>query len=133
MESKCVKVWLRDGTICDCVLQVPTAAPWQVGLSGVDSKTFSASGSDLFKAIWTLRKQLELLGMSLLIKGARKNVVCSGMSRSMGGGRKAYVVQLGKPALREEIVDILDDATVEQIASIQEQQDYYQQWVESLK
>jgi len=133
MELKQTKVRLRDGTIGDCVLQVSTSFPWQIVLSGIESKTFNASGSDLFKALWSLREQLELLGMTLLIKGAKKDVVCSGMSRTMGGGRKAYVVRLGEPARQEEIVDILDDITDgELVVSTEEQQDFYKQWVKSL-
>lgn len=48
----------------------------------------------------------------------------------MGGARKAYILELGKPATK--LVDIFAEAPSEQVGTV-EQQLYRQQWMTSLK
>jgi hypothetical protein len=88
-------------------------------------------GSDLFDALMSLRKQLEGAGFRLLCAGARRDVYPSGMARSMGNARKAYIFELGKPAT--ELVDIFAEARPEQVGTVDEQQRFRQQWMTSLK
>lgn len=85
----------------------------------------------MFDALIVLRKQLESAGLRLLCAGARRDAYPSGMARSMGGARKAYIFGLGKPAT--ELVDIFAEAQPEQVGTVDEQQRYRQQWMASLK
>ena len=78
-----------------------------------------------------LRKQLEGAGFRLLCAGARRDAYPSGMARSMGGARKAYIFELGKPAT--ELVDIFAEAQPEQVGTMDEQQRFRQQWMTSLR
>ncbi len=57
----------------------------------------------------------------------------SGMSRSMSGGRKAYVTKLGRPALAQDLVDIFDYAEPNCVGSVTDQQVFHSKWVESLR
>lgn len=133
METKEVKVQCQDGTLAKCLMRVAVKEPWQIELIGPGSRMFSASGKDLPGALKVLRREFEALGMRILVNGSRKDVVCSGMSRSMGGGRKACIVQIGHQASRDNLVDLLDPTEPELIASVESQEDYYDQWVNSLR
>jgi hypothetical protein len=68
----------------------------------------SSGNRDLFEALADLRQSLEEQGIRLFCNGARTDVWPSGMSRSMSGGRKAYVLRLGTHA--RDLVDIFDGA-----------------------
>lgn len=91
------------------------------------------SGDDLFDALVKLRTQLERHGCQLLCKGARPDVFPSGMSRSMGGGRQAYIMRLGKPARMEDLVDIFDFAAAEQVDVVDAQKEFREKWINSLQ
>jgi hypothetical protein len=88
-------------------------------------------GNDLFDALINLRKELEGKGVRLLCAGARRDAFPSGMARSMGGARKAYIFELGKSAT--ELVDIFADAVPDQVCTVDEQQRLRQQWIASLR
>jgi len=133
LDTTVVKVKMPDGTIQECDVTVSKQAPWKISLSGVEQTPIESEGSDLFKALFQLRRQLEQMQMQMLCNGSRENMVCSGMSRSMGGGRKAYLVELGQPARRDSLVDIFAFAQDEFIVSTTEQEQFYSKWVESLK
>lgn len=56
------------------------------------------------------------------------------MSRQMSGGRKAYIMQLGKQAKMDDMVDIFDAASdYSVVVSVEEQKKFYQKWLYSLK
>jgi hypothetical protein len=88
-------------------------------------------GEDLFEAQITLRAELEKAGHKILCAGSRIDVYPSGMSRFMAGGRKAYVTELGFPVTK--LVDMLDYAGPESIGSIEQQRQFHQEWIKSLK
>ena len=132
-EVNSVLVQLRNGDKEKCSLVVSHSAPWEISFSGVGYEQEKFEGSDLFKAFLELRKKLEDSGYKLLCNGARKDVLSSGMSRSMGGGRRAYVVRLGSQARMKDMLDIFDYAEPDLTVSSQEQQQFNEQWFESLK
>ena len=105
--------------------------PWKLVFSapGLQRQEFTAR--DLFDALVALRRELEKLGIKLLCAGARTDVFPSGMSRSMGGGRKAYVMRMGTPA--SELVDIFDYAGPELVGGVDQQREFRDQWLVSLK
>src|SRR5688500_9437217 len=107
METRSIKVVLHDGSVKDCVVEIPTLSPpWKLVFSGIDLNRNEFSGCDLFDAFIALREALEEIGALPLCAGARPDVFPSGMSRSMGGGRKAYVTRIGEPARMADLVDI---------------------------
>lgn len=97
--------------------------------SGEESVIYKAD--DLFAALVKLRLDLESRHVFVACNGARKDVFPSGMAREMSRGRKAYVLKLGLRPDRDEVVDIFDAASPEQLGSVKEQQDYFIAWRES--
>ncbi len=130
-EIRQVKVLCAAGAIEPCEVQIISVVPGEIHFSGAGMKQSPFGGSDLFSAFLSLREDLEKYGGRLLCAGARVNVWPSGMSRSMGGGLKAYVMVLGRPAT--EKVDIFDEAILEQIGTVGEQRHFHDNWCKSLR
>lgn len=93
---------------------------------------FSASGTDFFEALLSLRRQIEPEGMRLNVYGASRNVWPSGMSRSMGLGLKAYRMTKGKQALSQDLVSIFASGPDVEVVSIAEQEQFKNEWFASL-
>lgn len=89
-------------------------------------------GGDFLDALTSIRLELENNNCILLINGSRKNFVVSGMSNQMSGGIKGYTVKLGEPATRDNLVDILAYAEPNLVGTIEEQDKFYQEWMESI-
>lgn len=85
---------------------------------------------DTFDALVKLRNWLAERGCIILCQGARENVWPSGMGRCMGGGRKAYIMEIGKPAT--ELVNIFDEAQPEQIVDTKTQRIFFERWKNSI-
>ncbi len=88
------------------------------------------TGSDLFEALCDLRQALEGMRIQALCAGAQVNVYPSGMSRSMSGGRKAYVLKEGVRS--SDLVDIFERGDALFCGSVADQKAFYQTWVRSL-
>ena len=95
-----------------------------------DAETVAGVGSDCFDALMDARRLLEPRGILVCVEGACQDVWPSAMARSMGAGRKAYRMTLGKQALKSDLVDIF--AKAEAPATIAEQDAYRRAWFESL-
>jgi len=81
-----------------------------------------------------IRRSLEQSSWHLLCYGASKNVYPSGMSRGMGSrGHMAYKLQFGQQARMADLVNIFDTGPDVQPASVAEQQEYFEEWLRSLK
>lgn len=87
---------------------------------------------DQFECLLQLRMQLEPLGYRFLVNGARRNVWPSGMGRDMGGGRRAYLMQLGRPVRLSDMVDIFEPIEEADVALVPEQRAFYESWLMSL-
>ena len=94
---------------------------------------FSFTASDYFKALQDIRSQLESDQVVLCCYGSCINVYPSNMSRSMGGGYKAYKLALGKHAKQADLVDIFEQATDGDFASVDRQNEFYNLWLDSTK
>ncbi|MEU4448370.1 hypothetical protein AB0K14_21270 [Actinosynnema sp. NPDC050801] len=94
---------------------------------------FTATGPDLFEALTRLRRQVEPLGVAVAVQGARRDVWPSGMARDMGGGQKAYVMRPGRNAELSDLVPTLDDAPVDLLGTIAEQEASRDAWFASPK
>ena len=97
----------------------------------MDLGTQKFSGEDLFDAFIQFRLVLEKHGLLLLCAGCRPEVWPSGMARSMGGGRKAYITHMDAPSPKADLIDIFDYAGPEQVGSVAQQRAFHGKWVES--
>jgi hypothetical protein len=88
-----------------------------------------ADASDVFECLSRLRSQLDGEGIRLCCNGARLDVWPSGMARDMGGGFRAYVLQMGRRGSIDDLVDIFDSAMLEEIATVEEQRLFAQKWL----
>lgn len=89
-------------------------------------------GGDYFDALVALRKQLEAERTFIRVNGACRDVWPSGMSRSMGGGIKAYRMRLGSPARMADLVAIFECSAEAEPTTIAEQEKFRDQWFASL-
>jgi hypothetical protein len=94
---------------------------------------YSATETDIFGCLMTIRKIIEEKGWLLLCQGACIRNYPTGMSRSMTGGYILYLQQLGKEIKRENKVKMFDPATLDQVGTVDEQIDFHQQWLKSIK
>jgi hypothetical protein len=82
----------------------------------------------MFEALVRLRRQLEPDGLMVAVQGARRDTYPSGMARDMGGGMKVYVMRPGQPG-RPDLVETLDDAPPDQMATVDEQRAFFEAWL----
>ncbi len=128
-----VTIQEADGRQEPIRLEIVSTIPGKLFVTGGGFARQEFHGLDLFDAVIALRRTLESRHVKLLCAGARTDVFPSGMTRSMGGGRKAYLMQLGKPAGAQSMVDIFDYAESSRIGSVDEQAEFRRKWAESLK
>jgi hypothetical protein len=87
-----------------------------------------AEGPDMFEALADLRRQLEPSGWLIAVQGARLDTFPSGMARDQGGGERVYICRPGLPARSEDLVDTLASAEPEALATVAEQEEYWNRW-----
>lgn len=91
---------------------------------------FRGEGSDVTAALDALRSGLEAADLLIQVAGVERDVVVSPMSRQMGQGRRGYRVQIGRPADRDAMVDVL--APAKHGVTLAEQSDAANRWHRSL-
>ena len=91
-----------------------------------------AEASDYFEALQKVRRDLATRGLDVLCYGSSRDVYPSGMGRSMGLGLKAYRLTIGKQATGPLLV-IFDSGPDIDLASVEEQDRYFQDWIASLR
>jgi len=121
----------QNNLLVSCELSISDRPPYSIRLDHELVRGHVFGGDDLFECLIALRRELEKAGDRILCNGARVDAYPSGMSRSMGGARKVYITELGKPGT--ELVKIFDQADLEKVGSVEEQQTYHQLWVDSLR
>ena len=87
---------------------------------------------DFFSALCFIRAELGAAGLMPRCYGSSRNVYPSGMSRGMGAGDKVYRLYLGKRGRTADVVDIFADGPDVDPVSVQAQEAYYREWLESL-
>lgn len=92
----------------------------------------TTQASDYFEALCQIRRQLEPTGRRPVCYGSSRNVWPSGMCRGMGLGIKAYKTQLGRQALRADLVSIFETGADVVPSLVEEQQQFHQEWLQSL-
>lgn len=87
---------------------------------------------DCFAALQIIRRKAEGRNWHICCQGARRNVRPSAMSRQMGGGVMAYVLETGQPGRMDSMVNIFDEDSPEAYASVADQEAYAHAWFQSL-
>jgi hypothetical protein len=92
----------------------------------------AAEAPDYFEAMCEIRKKLESQGLRPVCFGSSKNVYPSSMCRDMGEGLKVYKQELGRRAMRNDLVMIFDTGPDVQPVTVADQRDFHYQWLQSL-
>ena len=98
----------------------------------IENMVYFSKSDNIFDSVVELRKKLELNNIYLLCNASAINVYPSGMQKEFGG-TKAYKLQMGKQALLIDVVDIFDYDSELKIGSVKEQEEFYKNWIESLR
>jgi len=96
-------------------------------------KVVEASASDYFDAFCQIREQLQPERLIPFCYGASLNVFPSGMARDQGSGLSAYRLTIGRRASREDFVRIFDSGPDVIPASVADQKQHFDDWIQSLK
>jgi hypothetical protein len=88
---------------------------------------------DLFEALVRVRGQLEPEGWFIAIHGSRVDVYPSAMQREMASGLNAYVLRIGEPARLEDIVETLQPADPDTLATVAAQRECAEKWERSVR
>ncbi|MBL0741391.1 hypothetical protein [Chryseolinea lacunae] len=133
---KTIQIRRADGSITSIMFALgkmdgaTVSVSWSINqseLSGV------VVGEDYFACLLQIREIFEKDNTKILCNGARYDVYPSRMSRLMGKGTNAYVLIIGKQALEENLVDIFEPADLDKIGTVQQQRNYYNAWLDSLR
>lgn len=130
-EIKMLTLLYADGRQDQARFTFTTQPPYTIEFSHAELGAERFTGEDLFDCLTALREFLAQHDICPLCAGARVDAYPSRMSRQMSGGRKVYIMEMGKPA--EQLADIFDAAPPEKVASIDAQREYFQEWVKSLQ
>ncbi|WP_374141676.1 hypothetical protein [Leptotrichia hongkongensis] len=98
----------------------------------IERTIYFSKSDNIFDSVVELRKKLELNNIYLLCNASAINVYPSGMQKEFGG-TKAYKLQMGKQALLIDVVDIFDYDSELKIGSVKEQEEFFENWIESLR
>jgi hypothetical protein len=101
------------------------ARDYFVRLVAPDDGEWEARGADLFFCLQTIRRQIEPNGWKLCVNGARRNAYPSRLSCEVSGGYWVYVLRRWWPARK---VFIFGSAPTRSIATVSEQNEYYERW-----
>ena len=97
----------------------------------IERTIYFSKSDNIFDSVVELRKKLELNNIYLLCNASAINVYPSTMQKEFGG-TKAYKLQIGKQAFLTDVVDIFDYNNELKIGSVKEQEEFYENWIESL-
>ena len=106
------------------------APPWVLSAKGPFGRVVERH-HDLFSALTALRRVLEADGWLLQVNAARADAWPSQMTLE-AGGRKVYLLRIGQPVRREDLVDAFAPVEGGRAATVEEQQAFHDRWVEAL-
>ncbi|MCK9195169.1 MAG: hypothetical protein M0P19_14995 [Nevskia sp.] len=116
-----------------CEIEIKQGVPLEMTVRSQHFGSLSFVTDNLFSALLEFRRRIEWEGYMLLCNVARKDAYPSRMALQMGGGRKVYLLKHGKQAKQEDLVDAFEEASIEQVCTVAEQQAAYEAWFMSLK
>jgi len=133
MNEKIVKlINLINNQEISAILKYTTDYPTKIVLSYKD-KQISAENYDLLETLIDIRKKLNKENLDILVNGSRKNISSSPMLRDASSGAKTYLTRLGIQARIGDIVSIFEPISQEYYSSLQEQEEFHEIWMKSLK
>ena len=120
---------VRNGVHGTWLLQVTEATYPELALTltGPD-RTWTASSTSVFAALLDLREQLDMEQIRVCCNGARRNAWSSGMQQDMGRGHHVYLLETNRTGRPTE-VRTLDPAPCDQVVTVQEQKEWYADWL----
>lgn len=133
MNSYLVKIASMTGAEELCELAFVRNASVEMTVKSQRFGTMSFIDDNWFGALSKFRLKIEQDGFLLLCNAARKDAYPSRMVLEMGGGRKIYLLTAGMPTRREDLVDVLGAASIDQVTTVADQQVGYENWLRSLK
>jgi hypothetical protein len=130
ISLKGVKV--KNKTLFDLILRVKESEEDDIVSIEIKCDEFATKVEDeyCYTALQKLRRLLFLQGVDICCYGAKKNVHPSPL---MMYSSKAYLLTMGKQAKMDDIVEIFDSCELDEIATVEEQNLFYQEWIRSLK
>jgi hypothetical protein len=96
------------------------------------SVEIAADASVYFEAMCQIRMELENQRLRPVCFGTSENVWPSGMCRGMAMGLKAYKQELGRRAMRTDLVMIFDTALDVRPVTVEAQRHFHERWLQSL-
>jgi hypothetical protein len=134
MKSQKLSIYSDDeNRMVEGMMNIASDPPWIIEFTALDIPKMILKNRDLFECLIDLRKELVKFRYRPLCNGARLNIHASSMSREICGGEMAYIIHMGEQARREDVVNIFEYAEPDLIVSVSEQQEFYHNWVKSLK
>jgi hypothetical protein len=133
-EPEVLKIQYADGTIIEGSLFVYLGAnPTRIKFTSSVTPDLECINIDYFQCLITLREQLAQLKYRPLCNGARLDAyVLPSSLREMRGWMVTIISELKIPTYDDEL-RIFDEAEPVSIASIQEQKEYYESWLNSVR
>jgi hypothetical protein len=127
-----VEICSPDGSRETCLLEYASGNQVEMTASCALLGTINVTSSDLFEALNQIRLATEEHGYFMLCNGARKDAYPSRMSRQMGKSGKVYLFKNGLQARKEDLVDLLAPAALDQVTTVSQQRKNYEEWLNSL-
>jgi hypothetical protein len=93
----------------------------------------TAEDRDLYECLRSIRLGLEESGVRICCNGARIDAYPSRLNREMGGAQKVQIRVMGRAAMKSDQVGIFDPAPIDSIGSVDQQNGYYREWLNSLR
>lgn len=94
---------------------------------------FQAKQWNFFDALCLIRQELEELGWRPHCYGSSRAVYPSNMCRDQGRGMVAYRMEMGRVASQDDLVEIFQTGPDIELASVEEQRKFYEDWRKSLE
>ena len=134
MNVKNVKILnLENGEEIPAKLEYTTTYPTTIKVT-FKNEEFSAQNEDLLDTLINIREKLNEKNLDILVNGSRRNISSSKRIRKAFNGEKTYLIrQLSIGAGYEDIVNIFDPIEKQDLYTIEEQSNYHNIWLESLK
>ena len=104
-----------------------------VAITSCNGQCWEAAAGNLFDSLVLIRKEMESIAIFPLCHGARINIAVSTGGRQTFATRKVYKIEIGHQAQRDNLVDIFDHAERDVVGTVQEQKEFNQKWVSSLR
>ncbi|GHV96794.1 hypothetical protein AGMMS50293_31140 [Spirochaetia bacterium] len=95
----------------------------------INGKNYNSNGEDYFSTFQKIKDILLKDNIGIKCYGSMENVYPSPMMRT---SYNAYILENGKQAFMENIVNIFDYVDINKFSTLDEQNNYYNNWLKSI-